>query len=75
MAHIPVAAVAFANFQYVTDSVARLVRNVPRSTSQDQGEVCGTNTAISTRIRFGGREGAQERALLDYIFREGTRCN
>ena len=75
MAHIPGAAVAAAKFLYVTDSAARLVRNVPHSRGQDQGEFCGTNTAINTRIRFGGREGAQERAFLEYIFREGTRCN
>ena len=75
MAHIPVAEVAFANFLSLTESAARLVRNVPHSTGQDQGEFCGTNTAINTRIRFRGREGAQERASLEYIFREGTRCN
>ena len=75
MANISVTAVAAAKFLSLTESAARLVRNVPHSTGQDQGEFCGTNTAINTRIRFGGREGAQECALLEYIFREGTKCN
>jgi len=75
MAHTPVAAVAFAIFLSLPEPAAGFAQNVPHSTGKDQGDFCETNTAINTRIRFGGREGAQERALLEYIFREGTRCN